>query len=405
MGARAVAVLLAAALLLGAAPPSPATGPVAPPPGEPAGARPSFDVLEAPPVLPPPAVPVVEVPVPDDGIVLVATPSTSGVARALAPRLADERRDLAAILGADLVAPLEIRLGHGRAEFAGLLPGGTAPAWASGLAYPALGLVIVDVQASARGGSAAQVLRHEIAHVALARAGGGRLPRWFSEGFAILHAGEWSFSRSATLARAVGADALLPVADLERGWPSSPTDVDLAYAQSVSLVTFLLRVEDGAAVRRLVAQLGTGHPFDTAFAAAFGQPVAGAEIDWKRSLRSRWGWLPVAFDPNLAWGLAAVLLVLGALRIRLHRKRRLARLPDDPADDPLPPEDDGLADPAAAGAGDAGPRWPAPVRADGEEPGHRDIAPRAPADVRAHREEPGPGGPDRPPAGDPDRRG
>lgn len=316
-------------------------------------AAPATDVLEAPPVLPAPRVPVVEVPVPDPGVVLVATHATVGVARALAPRLAEERRDLAAVLGADLVAPLQIRLGHGRAEFAGLLPGGTAPAWASGLAYPALGLVIVDVQTSARGGDVGQVLRHEIAHVALARAGGNRVPRWFSEGFAILHSGEWSLSRSVVLARAAGADALLPIADLERGWPSSPTDVNLAYAQSVSLVTFLLRVEDGSAVRRLIALLGAGRPFDDAFRTAFGQPLAGAEIDWKGSLQSRWGWLPVAFDPNLAWALAAILLALGALRLRLAHRRRLAGLPDDPADDdPADATDDDPAEDAAEGAAD-----------------------------------------------------
>jgi hypothetical protein len=286
-------------------------------------------------VLPAPSVPVVEVPVAEPGVTVIATRAAEGVARDLARGLGRERADLARILGADRVPPLELRFGQGRAEFDGLLPGGAAPPWASGLAYPGLGLVIVDVQASGRGGSAAQVLRHELAHVALDRAGGGRLPRWFSEGFAIVHSGEWSLSRSVVLGRAVAANALLPVEDLERGWPSSPTDVDLAYAQSVSLVTFLLRVDDGAAVHRLVARLGEGQPFPAAFRAAFGQPVAGAEVDWKRSLRARWGWLPIAFDPNLLWGLAAILVVLGALRAHRRHRRRLAAMPDDPEPDEL----------------------------------------------------------------------
>lgn len=265
---------------------------------------------------------------PEARALLVAAPGpASGVAASLAPLLADERRELERLLGGIDTGSVEIRIGYGREEFAGLQPrGARAPGWAAGVAYPDHGLVVIDAQASGRGGDVRGVLKHELAHVALGRLVHGRVPHWFTEGFAILYAGEWSLSRSTTLARATAAGALIPVDDLVGGWPGSPTDVDLAYAQSASLVSYLSGAGDGRVLQRLVHSLGEGVPFDDALRSAYGQPLVIVEIDWKKTLRGRYGWLPFFLDQELLWGIGGLLLATAAWRARARSKRRLAEM-------------------------------------------------------------------------------
>lgn len=273
-----------------------------------------------------PTLPVLVISTPEEArITFLAGPgAAAGVARPLAAALLEERKTLEKLLGGLDAGPMEIRMAYGREEFSGLQPrGARGPGWAAGLAYPAHGLIVVDAQASGRGGDVRAVLRHELAHVALGRLVKGPMPRWFTEGFAILYAGEWSLSRSTTLARATVANAMIPMEDLEASWPGSPTDVDLAYAQSASLVSYLAGSGDGQVLQRLVRLLGEGVPFDDALSRAYGQPLVIVEIDWKRALKARYGWMPFFVDSQLVLGMGGVILIIGAFRARRKARRRL----------------------------------------------------------------------------------
>lgn len=289
-----------------------------------------------------PGVPVVEIAAPKAARmhVVAARGAAAGVARSLAEGLENERRELEKLLGGLDAGSMEIRFAYGREEFAALQPrGGRVPGWAAGVAWPSLGLVVIDAQASGRGGDVRAVLRHELAHIALGRIVHGDMPRWFTEGFAQLYAGEWTLSRSSTLARATVADALLPVRDIEHGWPSAATDVDLAYAQSVSIVSFLAASRDGTTLQQLIRRLGEGEPFADALTAAYGKPPIVLEIDWKHTMQGRYGWLPFFTDTDLMMGAVGLLFLVGAWRARVRKRRRLDAMADGPElEEPLPSE-------------------------------------------------------------------
>lgn len=277
--------------------------------------------------------PLVEVPIPDGGaITLVATPGPAeGIAKDLAATIPKDWRSLETTLGWRDDEPLEVRIAYGKEEFAALQPPGVrVPGWAAGVAFARLGLIVVDGQAAGRGGSVRAVLVHELAHVALGRSVGGRIPRWFNEGFALHAAGEWSLSRSTIVGRAALARALIPLADLDESWPHAPTDVNLAYAQSASMVSHLISIERGAALRRLIARLGAGDAFEDAVKDAYGSPLAVLEVQWKKGLASRYGWLPILMDNELIWTAGALLLILGGWRSRRRAKRRIAAMEDEP---------------------------------------------------------------------------
>src|SRR5262249_30893750 len=114
-----------------------------------------------------------------------------------AARAADIAPTALAAIEADLahlprVDRVEVRLvRHAEDIAAAAPPGRGAPAWAVGTAYPEEGVVVVAMRG--RDGAVLdweRTLVHELAHMALDRALGGRTPRWLTEGFAYLHSAD-----------------------------------------------------------------------------------------------------------------------------------------------------------------------------------------------------------------------
>lgn len=274
--------------------------------------------------------------VPEDSrITVIGGPGPAeGVARELVRHVAEDWARIEAILGHHDPAPLEVRVGYGKESFHALQPPGVrVPGWAAGVAFSGLGVVVLDGQASGRAGSVRTVLLHELAHISLGRLVEGSIPRWFNEGFALQVAGEWSPTRSGVVARAVMARALIPLSELDESWPHSPTDVNLAYAQSASMVAHLLSVEEGDALRRLVANLRQGAPFPQALQLAYGKPLVLLESEWKDGLRLRYGWLTAFLDSELLFAAAALVLVAGAFAKRYRKKKRLAQMEAEEAEE------------------------------------------------------------------------
>src|SRR5206468_1861830 len=70
--------------------------------------------------------------------------------------------------------------------------GSAAPEWGSALAFPESRRVILQGQrAGSDAGDPLDVLRHELAHLALHEYLGDLPPRWFDEGYASYTANEW----------------------------------------------------------------------------------------------------------------------------------------------------------------------------------------------------------------------
>jgi hypothetical protein len=234
-------------------------------------------------------------------------------------------------LGVYLEPELDIRIAVNPQQMQDLAPAGrTVPPYASGVAFPADGIVLLTLTApeSWVRPDMEKLLAHELSHVALHRAlDGHAVPRWFAEGVAIHHSGEHSFARVRTLWSATLQGGLLGLRDLSEHFPEQHGEVDVAYAESADLVGFMLEGLGGPPrFRALCAGLQGGAPFDDAFLLAYQMTLPEFEQQWRAQLAQRFGrWPSILSGLTVLWALAALLLVFGYVQVRRKHRRTLQR--------------------------------------------------------------------------------
>jgi len=243
--------------------------------------------------------------------------------------LPELRREIGAALGAVDTAPLSLRVATGPEALQMLAPADAPPpGYASGVAYPARGLILLSLTAPESGERPAMesLLRHELAHVALhRRVRGASVPRWFTEGLAVQLAGGQNLARIRALWGASSGDHLLPLSQLSRSFPSRAFEVNVAYAQSASLVGYLMRRPDGReSLSAAFDEMAQGAAFDDAIEHAYGMDLGALEAHWRADLQERYHSWPLAFGGGSVWLLAILMLVVGFFRKRRREKIKLA---------------------------------------------------------------------------------
>ena len=234
------------------------------------------------------------------------------------------KTELSETLGQDILGHVEVRITPTIGDMTRLAPlGSPPPAYASGVAYPRLHLVLISMFAP-RGADATdldQVFRHELAHVALEDAVlGQHVPVWFNEGLAIGLAGENSVDRQTVLWNATISGNLLPLADLDRSFPHEHFEVGIAYAESADFLRFLMRRSDRVRFSAMIQRVREGQTFDRALGDAYGSDVRKLEFQWRSEVERRYSVIPILAGGGIIW-----VAVIGALGWGYVKKRRRAK--------------------------------------------------------------------------------
>lgn len=177
--------------------------------------------------------------------------------------------------------------------------------------------------------SMVQLLQHEVAHVLITRAVGGRpVPRWFHEGVALAAERTWSLSDRAYVAYEIALGGVTPVHAVDALFTAGPGPASRAYSLSGALVGDLLETHGPGFAARLLARMREGEGFDSAFFATTGTTVDEAgQAFWSR--RRLWvAWLPWLTSPAVVYA-AMTLLALAAIR-RARSRRSARRAPPEP---------------------------------------------------------------------------
>jgi hypothetical protein len=262
--------------------------------------------------------------------------SASELVRELQRQFPRAWREITKELGAAVSSRMTVRIARSPEDMARLAPAAAPPpAYAVGVAYPSLGLVILSVVTPDTWfpPDLSAVLSHELSHIALHRAVGGRpLPRWFVEGLAVHQAGEQNLQRVQTLWEAAVVDELLPLSALSRGFPAKPHEVNRAYAQSADLVEHLLRNEnDRARLPILLRHVAAGMSFEQAVLESYHVDLAYLDLEWRQALAERFRVLPLVLTGTALWGGIAVLAAVAFVRRRREHHAKLARWAEEEA--------------------------------------------------------------------------
>ncbi|HEX5504565.1 MAG TPA: peptidase MA family metallohydrolase [Thermomicrobiales bacterium] len=183
--------------------------------------------------------------------------------------------------------PIHIVVYGNNRDFASSLPPNSAE-WIGGQAHPDLGLIVTGIQPG--GGAAAEVRRvipHEMSHQLLYQATDnpyGGPPHWLDEGLAVYNQETPDSEFGTMLQQAVRDGALIPVRALNSNFPLDPDQALLSYAESLSVVQFIVKTYGDAQLGRLLTSFKNELSYDEALQATLGVDTDGLDRAWKASL-------------------------------------------------------------------------------------------------------------------------
>ena len=170
------------------------------------------------------------------------------------------------------------------------------------------------------------VLHHEVAHILAARAaGGGRLPRWFSEGLASVAERSWSIGNRSRFLRATVLAGQPTITDLEGLFGGDARSTARAYIIAHAIVRDVIRRHGAAVVPRILSRVAAGATFDHAFIDATGTTVGGAARLFWRSAGGWEEWITFLASPFTLWTMITTLSLAAIWRHRLRRAARRRR--------------------------------------------------------------------------------
>jgi hypothetical protein len=207
--------------------------------------------------------------------------------------------------------------GDGR-QFRQLI-GPSVPEWGSAVAFPhANRIVMQGRRADSRAGDPLEVLRHELAHLALHEALGDLTPRWFDEGYASFAAREWSREDALRTNLALVIRGTPTLDELERWFNGGASRAEAAYALSYRAVAELAELDQRRGLTVLFREWARTQKLDAAIRNAYGLTLAGFETRWRERTRRRYGGLAALADITLA----ALLVMVAVLPLYVARRRR-----------------------------------------------------------------------------------
>ena len=131
-----------------------------------------------------------------------------------------------------------------------------------------------------------QTLAHELSHIVVGLATDNPisdLPRWLDEGLAMYAERELPATNQLALDRAIRNDELISVRSLS-GYSGDPDMVDLFYAESYSLISFMLDEYGRDKMRELLTEFSGGIYQEDALMAVYGFGLDELDARWREHL-------------------------------------------------------------------------------------------------------------------------
>jgi hypothetical protein len=192
--------------------------------------------------------------------------------------------DLQSRFGVERSRPIRIWVYDSYDDFSGAQEPNSEP-WFVGASFPGRYLIQAVIPTD-NDSEIGRIIPHEVTHQLVYQATENPflLPaRWFDEGLATYYQDTPTPGLPEALSSAVQDGRLIPLAALSREFPFDPS-YHLAYAESVSVVEFMIAQWGEAAVGNVIAAYRDGVSHDEAFKRGLGVTVGELEQLWRDSL-------------------------------------------------------------------------------------------------------------------------
>ncbi len=160
--------------------------------------------------------------------------------------------------------------------------------WTGGVAFTEFGIIAIGITpAQLEWGKGALV--HELTHLVVHQvtfSPYGRLPVWLDEGLAMYNQGDSGPSLRSMVEKAASEGSLISVRSLCSPFSAQPEKAYLSYAESYSLVEYLLQNYSPERMLKLLALFREGNAYDEALEQAYGFDIVGLESRWHEALKS-----------------------------------------------------------------------------------------------------------------------
>jgi hypothetical protein len=164
---------------------------------------------------------------------------------------------------------------------------GKIPPWAGGVAYPEINeILLVAPQYDISNQYIGFGIPHELAHMAIYDFVGKPVPHWLDEGFAVFHQNRQNPEYLKVVKEAAQGNYLLNFDFISRGFPADSASAKLAYAQSRSMVDFLINRFGDPVFANLLDQLRTKE-LPEAFKATYGIEFGVMDNLWRNYILGR----------------------------------------------------------------------------------------------------------------------
>ncbi|HET9011981.1 MAG TPA: hypothetical protein VFN38_09215 [Gemmatimonadaceae bacterium] len=199
-----------------------------------------------------------------------------------------------------------------------------APEWGVAVAFPESRRIVMQGRAAGSdAGDPQEVLRHELAHLALHERLGDRPPRWFDEGYASVAAHEWRRDDVLAANVALALRGTPSLAQLDESFGRGSVAAQSAYALSYRAVTELASLDPERGLALLFRYWEQNPSLDVAVRQAYGITLAGFEREFQIRTRRRYGGLALFADLSLLLLVASVLLLPFIVLRRVRDRRRM----------------------------------------------------------------------------------